>query len=69
MQHQAISKSTFSEVIELINLGQLVEAEGICRDAIKNNPDDVNMLGLLGVLSERKISELQLIRMDDVYSV
>jgi tetratricopeptide (TPR) repeat protein len=47
---QTISKSTFSEVIELINLGQLLEAEKICRDAIEKCPDDVNMLGLLGAV-------------------
>jgi len=50
MQQQTISKSTFSEVLELINLGQLVEAKRVCRNAIKNTPDDVNMLGLLGAV-------------------
>ena len=47
---QAISKSTFSEVIELINLGQFNEAERVCRDALLNSPEDVNMLGLLGAI-------------------
>jgi len=50
MQHQSVSKATFSEVIELINLGKLVEAGGICRDAVNQNPNDVNMLGLLGAI-------------------
>ena len=50
MQQQTISKSTFSEVLELIKLGQLVEAHRVCTDAIKNTPDDVNMLGLLGAV-------------------
>ncbi len=50
MQQQTISKSTFSEVLELIKLGQLAEAYRVCTDAIKNNPDDVNMLGLLGAV-------------------
>ena len=50
MQQQTISKSIFSEVLELINLGQLAKADRICRDAIKHNPNDVNMLGLLGAV-------------------
>ncbi len=50
MQNQPVSKATFSEIIELVNLGKLVEAEGICNDAINQNPGDVNMLALLGAL-------------------
>ena len=50
MQNHPVSKATFSEIIELVNLGKLIEAEGICNDAINQNPDDVNMLALLGAL-------------------
>ena len=45
-----MSKSTFSEVLELINDGHLSEASEVCGVAITKNPDDVNMLGLLGVV-------------------
>ena len=45
-----MSKSTFSEVLELINDGLLAEANRVCRDAIKNSPNDLNMMGLLGVV-------------------
>jgi tetratricopeptide (TPR) repeat protein len=47
---QTISKSTFSEVIELVNLGQVSKAERVCRDALVSTPDDVNMMGLLGAI-------------------
>jgi tetratricopeptide (TPR) repeat protein len=50
MQNQPVSKSTFSEIIELINQGQVSRAAGICREAVDANPDDVNMLGLLGAI-------------------
>ncbi len=48
MQQQPASKAIFSEVLELIGQGKLAEAEDICRDAVDQNPDDINMLALLG---------------------
>jgi len=43
-------RATFDEAIELLNSGNPVEAERICRKALDNNPRDVNMLGLLGAV-------------------
>ena len=48
MQNQPLSKATFSQVLELVDQGKLMEAEGICRDAVNQSPDDINMLALLG---------------------
>lgn len=50
MRHQAVSKSTFSEILELINRGELARAEAVSRDAVEHSPQDVNMTGLLGAL-------------------
>ncbi len=47
---QTISKSTFSEAIELINIGQFSKAESTCRNALVNIPDDINMMALLGAI-------------------
>ena len=44
------SKSALSEAIALINSGQVDKAEAICRSAIKRNPDDINMVALLGAI-------------------
>ena len=50
MQNQAASKATFSEIIELISLGQVGKAEEICKDAVNQSPTDVSMMGLLGAI-------------------
>ena len=50
MIQQASSRSTFTEVIELINRGQLSQAEQLCRRCVGENPGDVNMMGLLGAI-------------------
>jgi tetratricopeptide (TPR) repeat protein len=50
MQHQVISKSVFAEVLELINSGQLTEAESICNNTLSQHPNDPNINGLLGAL-------------------
>ncbi len=47
---QTISKSSFSEVIELVSQGQFSKAERVCRDELANTPGDVNMMGLLGAI-------------------
>jgi tetratricopeptide (TPR) repeat protein len=43
-------KSTFDEVIALINAGELVKAESLARATLETYPRDVNMLALLGAL-------------------
>lgn len=48
MSQQFATKSTLFEAIELINSGQISEAETLCRAAVKRNPQDVNMTALLG---------------------
>ena len=49
------SKSALHEAIKLINTGQIAKAEDICRLAIDRNPDDINMVALLGAtLLKRK---------------
>jgi len=44
------SKSALSEAIALLNSGQPDKAEAICRSAIGRNPDDINMVALLGAI-------------------
>ena len=43
-------KSTFDEVIALINAGELGKAESLARSTLGRYPRDVNMLALLGAL-------------------
>jgi tetratricopeptide (TPR) repeat protein len=44
------SKSALSEAIALINSGRVDKAEAICRSAVGRNPDDINMVALLGAI-------------------
>lgn len=55
------SKSVLSEAIALINAGQIDRAVDICRAAVARNPDDINMVALLGatLLKSRNISEAE----------
>ena len=55
------SKSALSEAVALINAGQIDKAEAICRSGIVRNPDDVNMVALLGatLLKSRQIPEAE----------
>jgi tetratricopeptide (TPR) repeat protein len=55
------SKSALSEAITLINTGQIDKAVEICRSAIARNPDDINMVALLGatLLKIRKVPEAE----------
>jgi hypothetical protein len=46
----ASSRASFTSAIDLIGRGKLDEAEAVCRGALARNADDINMLGLLGVL-------------------
>jgi tetratricopeptide (TPR) repeat protein len=48
MDQASTSRATLSEAIELINAGERGKAESICRDAIERNPEDINMIALLG---------------------
>jgi len=42
--------AAFGEAIELVNNGQINRAESLCRTELDKNPNDINMLGLLGAL-------------------
>ena len=61
MQKQSVSKAIFSEVLELVDQGKFMEAEDTCRDAVNQNPDEVNMLALLGatLIKTKKYSEAE----------
>ena len=48
MSRSFATKSTLFETIELINSGQIGQAEAICRAAVERNDQDVNMTALLG---------------------
>ncbi len=55
------SKSALSEAIALINSGHLDKAEAICRSAVERNPEDINMVALLGaiLLKSKQITEAE----------
>jgi tetratricopeptide (TPR) repeat protein len=44
------SRASFTRAVDLINAGDVQQAEKICRAAVERSPTDVNMLGLLGAL-------------------
>ena len=48
MSEPAASRARFNEVIALVNAGERARAEEICREAIRDDPDDINMTALLG---------------------
>ena len=48
MSRPLATKSTLFEAIELINTGQISQAETLCRAAVERNAQDVNMTALLG---------------------
>ncbi|MDH3373931.1 MAG: sulfotransferase [Gammaproteobacteria bacterium] len=54
MRNAAALRATFSEAIDLINKGSADEAERICREAVEKNPDDANMVALLGAILVKK---------------
>jgi len=55
------SRSALNEAVTLINTGQINNALEICRSAIARNPDDINMVALLGatLMKTRKASEAE----------
>jgi len=55
------SKSALNEAVALINDGRIEKAEAICRSGVERNPDDVNMVALLGatLLKSRQIAEAE----------
>ena len=55
------SRSALNEAVTLINTGQIDTAVEICRSAIARNPDDINMVALLGatLLKTRKVAEAE----------
>lgn len=64
MNQPVASRTTFNQVIKLINTGQLVDAVAACRAAVAANNDDVTMVALLGATllktGERREAEEQL---------
>lgn len=54
MRNAAALRATFSETIDLINKGRSDEAETICRQTVGQNPDDANMVALLGAILVKK---------------
>ena len=50
MAEQPTSQAAFNQVIHLINSGQVGAAAARCRDAVRRDPDDVNMTALLGAI-------------------
>jgi len=44
------SKQAINDIFRLINSGQIEGAETACRSYLEKNPDDVNVLGLLGAV-------------------
>ena len=40
----------FNQVISLLSSGELKQAEALCTQTLLSDPDNVNMLGLLGVI-------------------
>jgi tetratricopeptide (TPR) repeat protein len=50
MSQTLSSQAAFGEAIELINAGQADKAEAVCRAAVERNPEDVNLLGMLGAV-------------------
>ena len=54
-------KALFDEALELINAGDPVAAEKLCREAVERNPKDVNMSGLLGavLIKRRRLEEAE----------
>lgn len=54
-------KALFDEALELINAGDPVAAEKLCREAVQRNPKDVTMSGLLGavLIKRRRLDEAE----------
>ena len=61
MSQTFATKSTLFEAVELINSGQIEQAEAICRAAVERNARDVNMTALLGatLFKARKLEEAE----------
>ena len=55
------SRSALNEAVTLVNTGQINKVLKICRSAIAGNPDDINMVALLGatLMKTRKASEAE----------
>jgi tetratricopeptide (TPR) repeat protein len=53
--------AAFNEVIELVQSGQIGEAEALCRAALNDQPRNVNLLGLLGavLVKSRKFEDAE----------
>jgi len=55
------TKSAVKEVVGLINEGQAEQAVSICREAVERNPQDINMVALLGatLAKTRQVEEAE----------
>lgn len=54
MSTAAAQRATFKEAIGLIGKGQVDRAEEICRNAIEDDPQNVNLLALLGAIQIKR---------------
>ncbi len=50
MAEQLTPQAAFNKVIDLINSGRVAAAAALCRDAVEQDPQDVNMTALLGAI-------------------
>ena len=61
MIQTAVTVSKLKEVVELINSGDADKAVSICRETVDSNPDDINMVALLGatLMKIRRVEEAE----------
>lgn len=54
MSTAAAQKATFREAVGLVGEGQVDRAEAICRNAIEEDPENINLLALLGAIQIKR---------------
>jgi len=61
MQGSSESQDSMEQVFRLINTGQIRPAEQLCHQIIENEPENINILGILGaiLLKQNKIGEAE----------
>jgi tetratricopeptide (TPR) repeat protein len=61
MTSTVATASTLKEVVELVNSGEADKAVLICREAVDRNPEDINMVALLGatLMKIRRVEEAE----------
>ena len=62
MQGSSESQDSMEQVFRLINTGQIRPAEQLCQQIIDNEPENINILGILGaiLLKQNKIGEAEM---------